>query len=227
MQQDELKLTQQEINLILTRRKLMQRRQVQSGNNQEKSNNSEGLKRPAGFRSDAKKVDYPSNPKNEQEKLAKNEALKKDPKYWDKARPKGWDSHCNPDKIHKGRLTPGHPMYWFEENVFRKITNMEHQAEHKKIKDILGMPVQTNSRDRVYHALCHLDVLWTEGRLPIGYKHRYEEYKKEQGIGDDNIHPAHKKKGVVYPVPKNKRPWNPEDYQDYDETQEFTGKKVS
>lgn len=212
----DLQLTQEEINLILTRRELKKARQqapVASA-----PQKTEGRARPAGFGKSC-----PVNPKNDQERLAKNEALKKDPKYWDKGRPKQWDSHCEPDKIHKGRLTPGHPMYWFEENVFRKISNMRHQAEHKKIKDLLGMPVQTNSRDRVYHALCHLDVLWTEGNLPVNYKAKYEEYKKEQGIGDDNIHPAHKKPGVVYPTPKNKKPWNPEEYKGYDENEVFVG----
>lgn len=143
-------------------------------------------------------------------------ALRKDSEASEKKleqnRPPGWDNHCDPCRVHKGRLTDKHPMYWFEDSVFKKIPNQRHKAEHKKITEILGMPVQTNSRDRVYHALCHLDVLWTEGNLPISFKKKYEDYKKEQGIGDDNIHPAHKKEGVVYPVPKNKKPWNEEDY---------------
>lgn len=138
-----------------------------------------------------------------------------------KNRPKGWDDHCDPEKVHKGRLTADHPMGWFEPEIFKHISNKEHQAEHRKIREVLGMPVQNKYKDRIYHALCHLDVLWTEGRLPVRYKHKYEEYKKQNNIGDDNVHPAHKEEGVNYKLPKDKRPWNPEDYQDFDPQEKF------
>lgn len=215
----------QEISLILTRRELKKARQGMTAEVVEKLNtespkaSNQGLARPDGFGNDIKT----SNPKTSEENMQKNQALRQDKQYWDKGRPTGWDSHCEPDKIHKGRLTPGHPMYWFEENVFRNISNKRHQEEHSKIKDLLKMPVQTNSRDRVYHALCHLDVLWTEGNLPVSYKAAYEKYKQQQGIGDDNIHPSHKKPGVVYPAPKNKRPWDAEEYVDYDKDEVFVG----
>lgn len=220
MPQQEITLTQQELNLILTRRELLKRRK------EAEPVKSKGLSRPAGFGDVDTSKCASNNPSNDQERNEKNQNLRQDPKYWDKGRSPRWDAHCDPEKVHKGRLTPGHPMYWFEENVFRKITNMEHQAEHKKIGSLLSMPVQTNSRDRVYHALCHLDVLWTEGRLPIAYKKRYEDYKKEQGIGHDNIHPSHKKEGRVYPLPKNKKEWDEDKYKDFDENEVFTGKKV-
>lgn len=210
---EELQLTEQEINLILTRRQLMERRQAQPIPEPSKAvtanpQPSEGVSRPGGF------AKCSTNPKNAQEIAQKKEALAKDPKYFDKNRPKGWDVHCNPCQVHKGRLTPGHPMFWFEDNVFKNITNDRHGEEHAKIKRLLEIPVQTNSRDRVYHALSHLDVLWTEGNLPVSYKAKYEEFKTKEGIGDDNVHPAHKKKGVVYPVAKNKRPWSLEEYKD-------------
>jgi hypothetical protein len=193
---EELKLTEEEIRLILNRRKLLERR----------------VERRSAPQNPVNAVSAPQPPKEQKEDviLGKN-------------RPPGWDSHTEPERIHKGRLTEGHPMHWFETNVFKKISNMRHQAEHKKIMKLLGMPVQTQSKDRVYHALCHLDVLWTEGNLPVSYKHRYEAFKAEQGIGDDNIHPAHKKPGVVYKTPKNKRPWNPDDYKDYDKDEVFVG----
>ena len=220
---NELNLTQQEINLILTRRELQKLRQAQGTpkpkelNTGDSQASQQGLARPGGFAS--------NNPQNDQERLQKNQELKKNPKYWDKARPQGWDAHCNPCQVHKGRLTPGHPMYWFEENVFRNISNKLHQEQHKKIKEILGMPVQANSRDRMYHTLCHMDVLWTEGKLPVSYKKKYEDFKKKENIGDDNIHPAHKKPGVEYPVATGKRPWTEEDMKNYDENEVFKGDK--
>lgn len=198
---EELKLTEEEIQLILNRRKLMANRMIK----QQKAEENQAVA--------PKKEEIPDYGVK---KPAKDVILGEN-------RPKDWDSHCNPCQVHKGRLTPGHPMYWFEENVFQKISNMEHQRQHKKIKELLGMPVQTNSRDRVYHALSHLDALWTQELLPVAYKIRYEEYKKEHGIGDDNIHPAHKKPGVVYKTPKFKRPWNPEDHKDYDPDEKFVG----
>lgn len=135
--------------------------------------------------------------------------------------------HCKPEVVHQGRMTdPDHPMHWFEKEIFSQISNMEHQAEHAKIGELLKMPVQTSSRDRVYHALCHLDVLWAEGRLPIRYKHRYEEYKKKHKIDTDNIHPSHKTEGTKYPEPQNKRDWNPEDYQEYSKTEKFVPTKI-
>ena len=140
--------------------------------------------------------------------------------------PNGWDAHKEPDRIHRGRLTEDHPLGWFEPEIFRKIGNMEHKAEHKKIPELLKMPIQTKSRDRVYHALCHLDVLWTEAHLPLKYKHKYEEYKKEHSIGDDNIHPSHKKEGEKYPVAQNKRPWSAEDHSEFNDKEKFIVGKV-
>lgn len=138
----------------------------------------------------------------------------------------GWDAHAEPDRVHKGRLTGNHPLGWFEDEIFKKIANMDHQKEHKKIGDILNMPVQNHLRDRIYHALCHLDVLWYEGRLPLKYKHRYERYKKEHNIGKDNTHPAHKKEGVTYKVPKVSRPFSFEEFDKFDEDEKFNPHKI-
>lgn len=180
---EDLKLTDEEKNLILNRRRLLANRMT--------------------IRNES-----PKNPAKQAQQTNQ---------------PNGWDSHNEPDRVHKGRLTENHPLYWFEKNVFQKISNMTHQEQHKKIRTLLGMPIQTPSKDRVYHALCHLDALWTQDRLPVAYKNRYEEYKKEHDIGDDNIHPSHKKAGVVYRTPKNKRPWDPEKYKDYNENEKFIG----
>ena len=37
-------------------------------------------------------------------------------------RPPGWDSHCDPSKVHSGRMTEKHPLYWFESEIFKKIS---------------------------------------------------------------------------------------------------------
>ena len=67
------------------------------------------------------------------------------------------------------------------------------------------MPVQNLFRDRVYHALTHLDALWEQDMLPLKYKIRYEKFKQQHNIGDDNIHPEHKKEKPEYnfPIPNN------------------------
>lgn len=140
-----------------------------------------------------------------------------------KNRPAGWDSHEDVGKCHKGRLTEGHPFHFFETDIFKRISNMEHQAEHKKISTVLGLPVQNANRDRVYHLLSHMDVLWYENRLPLKYKKLQEDLKKEHGVGPDNIPSGQKKKGVIYKLPKVKLPeWN-EDLYDIDMSEEFTG----
>lgn len=142
-------------------------------------------------------------------------------------RPPGWDSHADLNKCHKGRLTEDHPFYFFEKDIFSKIVNMEHQKEHKKITEILGMPVQANNRDRVYHLLCHMDVLWYEKRLPLRFKKRQEELKKEHNIGSSNISEGQKKKGVVYPLPKVKLPeWDVSKYPNIDMKENFTGETL-
>lgn len=129
-------------------------------------------------------------------------------------RPKGWDSHCDPAKVHKGRITQTHPLYWFEDEIFKRITNLQHKEQHSKISKILCIPVQNVFRDRVYHALSHLDALWEQGMLPVKYKVRYEDFKEQHGIGDDNVHPAHKelKPDFKHPVANKKRPWDKEKY---------------
>ena len=130
--------------------------------------------------------------------------------------------HCDPCKVHRGRLTnPDHPLHWFEKEIFAKIGNMNHQGEHAKIVNILKMPVQASSRDRCYHALCHLDVLWTEKKLPLKYKRKYEAYKEETKIGDDNVHPDHKTDDAKFPEAQNKREWNPEDYEGVESNETF------
>ena len=96
----ELNLTDQEINLILTRRELQKYRASQPTPVPQKVpvSNSQasqgGLTRPAGFGGKCA-----TNPKNEQEANDKREALKNDPKFFDKARPQGWDVHCFPVTI--------------------------------------------------------------------------------------------------------------------------------
>lgn len=141
----------------------------------------------------------------------------KAPKTVKKASPKqanGWDAHCNPCQVHHGRMTEKHPLFWFEEKIFKKISNMQHKDQHKKISKLLGIPVQNVFRDRQYHSLTHLDALWEQQLLPLTYKARYEEYKALHGIGDDNVHPKHKeeKPDYNYPVPNKKRPWDAEKY---------------
>ena len=139
-------------------------------------------------------------------------------------RPQGWDSHCDPSKIHKGRITEKHPLYWFEAEIFKKIGNIAHKEQHKKIRSLLGMPVQNLFRDRVYHALTHLDALWEQDMLPLKYKIRYEKFKQQHNIGDDNIHPEHKKEKPEYnfPIPNKTRPFSFDDYPTCDEKEEFT-----
>ena len=143
-------------------------------------------------------------------------------------RPPGWDSHTDVGKTHKGRLTTEHPFAFFEEEIFKKIKNMAHQKEHKKITEVLGMPVQANNRDRVYHLLCHMDVLWYEKRLPLKYKKLQEGLKQKHNIGPDNISLGQKKKGVVYPFPKVELPkWDVSKYTNIDETELFTGEVLN
>lgn len=143
-------------------------------------------------------------------------------------RPPGWDEHCTPCKVHRGRVTDSHPLYWFEEEIFKNITNMQHQDQHMKINTILGLPVQNVYRDRQYHCLSHLEALWQQEMLPLKYKIKYEAYKALHGIGVDNVHPAHKteKPDYVHPIPKVIRPWNSDGYGQCDETEKFVaGKK--
>ncbi len=143
-------------------------------------------------------------------------------------RPPGWDSHHDPAKIHKGRITEGHPVYWFEKDIFSKIGNIEHKQQHKLIRKLLGMPVQNLFRDRVYHALTHLDALWEQGFLPLKYKCDYEKFKIRHDIGDDNVHPEHKKDkpDFVFPVAQKSRPWNAEAYGAPNELESYqNGKK--
>lgn len=143
-------------------------------------------------------------------------------------RPKDWDSHCSPCTPHQGRMTEAHPLYWFEKEVFRKISNMQHKEQHKKIAKLLKLPVQNVFRDRQYHALAHMEALWQQQMLPLKYKIRYEKYKEEHGIGPDLVHPEHKKlkPDYNYPVAKLERPWDAEKYGPADEKEEFeAGKK--
>lgn len=128
-----------------------------------------------------------------------------------------------------GRLPPGHPLNWFEKDIFTKIGNVKHRSEHAKIRKC-GMKIQSDNRDRVYHVLTHMDVLWTNptwdaekkmspsesGPHPLmteEVKILYEKFKKKYNIGDDNINPLHKAVGeeedrVKYPIFKNKRPFS-------------------
>ena len=143
-------------------------------------------------------------------------------------RPAGWDSHCDPCKIHKGRITDTHPLYWFEEEIFKKIGNIQHKDQHKKITTLLKMPVQNVYRDRQYHALIHLDALWEQELLPLKYKIRYEQYKKDHGIGDDNVHPAHKteKPDYKHPIPVKTRAFDLDNCPACNENEQFiAGKK--
>ena len=138
-------------------------------------------------------------------------------------RPPGWDSHCDPTKVHKGRITETHPLYWFETEIFSKISNEAHKAQHKLLRSLLGMPVQNVYRDRQYHALVHLEALWQQQLLPLKYKIKIEEYKDMHGIGSDFVHPEHKKKNpdYVHPLPKISRPWDADKYGNCDEGETF------
>lgn len=128
---------------------------------------------------------------------------------------------------HQGRVTdPNHEMHWFEQEIFAKIGNMDHQKEHRKILDLLKMPVQASNKDRIFHQLCHLDVLWTEKRLPLHYKRRYEAYKKKYNIDDTNLHPDLKEPGIEYKRPQNKRPWNPELYKNIESNEKFDPHRI-
>lgn len=140
----------------------------------------------------------------------------------------GWDAHESPCKVHQGRLTESHPLFWFEQEVFRKIGNMQHKEQHDKIAKLLKVPVQNVFRDRVYHSLCHLDCLWEQKMLPMKYKHRYEKYKLENGIGDDNVHSEHKKAkpDYDYPVPVKNREFSFDLYPEFDEKEEFKAGKL-
>ena len=143
-------------------------------------------------------------------------------------RPQGWDSHHDPAKVHKGRITEGHPVYWFENDIFSKIGNIEHKTQHKLIRKLLGLPVQNLHRDRVYHALTHMDALWCQGLLPLRYKVAYEDFKAEHDIGADNVHPEHKKLKPDYKYPKANisRPWDKDAYGTPDPKEEYiNGKK--
>ena len=85
------------------------------------------------------------------------------------------------------------------------------------------MPVQNLFRDRVYHALTHLDALWEQDMLPLKYKLRYENFKQEHNIGEDNVHPEHKKTKPDYnfPIPTKNRPFSFEQYATCNEKEEF------
>lgn len=153
----------------------------------------------------------------------KNAAKAVQPQPKQNNRPAGWDDHNDPCKVHKGRITEGHPLFWFEKEIFSKIGNVEHKNQHKLIRKILGMPVQNLFRDRAYHALSHLDCLWEQGMLPLKHKKRYEDYKKLHNIGDDNVHPDHKKDKPDYdfPVANKKRPWDEKAYGQANEAEEY------
>lgn len=141
-----------------------------------------------------------------------------------------WDTHCDPSKVHKGRITEQHPLYWFEDEIFKKIGNLQHKEQHKKISKLLNMPVHNVFRDRVYHALTHLDALWEQNMLPLKYKIRYEKYKEKHRIGDSNVHPEHKKlkPDYKYPIPIKNRSFSFQDYPTCDETEVFqVGKKYT
>ena len=130
-------------------------------------------------------------------------------------------------QITLGRITdPSHPLHFFEKEIFAKIGNLDHEKEHHKIWDVLGMPIQASSRSREYHAICHLDVLWQEERLPLHYKRKYEEYKKQNEIDDTNLHPSLKVSGETYAAPRNKRPWNPEQYTHIESNEIFNPKRT-
>lgn len=140
----------------------------------------------------------------------------------------GWDAHTNPCQIHRGRMTPEHPLHWFEEEIFAKITNLQHKEQHKLIRSLLKMPVQNVFRDRQYHSLVHIESLWQQQLLPLSYKIRAEEYKAKFGIGQDFVHPKHKelKPDYVHPSPVLKRPWDAEKYGEADMSEKFiVGKK--
>ena len=126
-----------------------------------------------------------------------------------------------------GRITdPSHPLHFFESQIFSKLGNVEHEKEHHKIWEVLKMPIQASNRSRVYHATCHLDLLWQEHRLPLHYKRRYEEYKKQNGIDDTNLFLDSKVPGETYPTPFNKRPWEPEKYAHIKSNEVFNPKKL-
>ena len=138
------------------------------------------------------------------------------------------NGHCDPAKVHKGRITESHPLYWFEKEIFAKIGNAAHKQQHKLIRSLLGVPVQNLFRDRVYHALTHMDALWEQGLLPLRHKCSYEDFKALHGIGDDNVHPEHKKDkpDFDFPKPLKNRPWDKEAYGEADPKEEYrNGKK--
>lgn len=138
-------------------------------------------------------------------------------------RPKGWDNHNDLNQVHKGRVTENNPLYWFEDEIFRKIGNKNHQQEHKKIHSILGLPIQSHTRDRAYHILSHMTVLWVQKRLPLKYKVREQEIRDQYGVGVDNVPAGQKKEGVVYPQPKIEIPQFKAEWFNVDESEEFTG----
>ena len=115
-----------------------------------------------------------------------------------------------------------------KKEIFSKIGNVAHKDQHKLIRSLLCMPVQNVFRDRQYHALAHLESLWQQQLLPLKYKIRYEEYKEKHGIGQDFVHPEHKKEkpDYAYPMPVLKRPWDKDKYGACDENESFVvGKK--
>jgi hypothetical protein len=68
-----------------------------------------------------------------------------------------------------------------------------------------------------------MDVLWYEKKIPLRYKLRQEELKKEYNIGADNVPIGQKEEGIVYPTPKVELPsFNADDY-NIDMEEEFTG----
>ena len=140
----------------------------------------------------------------------------------------GWDAHSDVSKPHQGRMTDTHPLFWFEREIFRKITNMQHKEQHDKIAKLLKVPVQNVLKDRVYHGLCHMDALWEQKLLPLKYKHKYEKFKKENGIDETNVHPEQKKLKPDYkfPVPIKNRPFSFEMYPEFDDSEQFVAGKI-
>ena len=189
---EELKLTLEETNLIITRRKLFKQRQE--------------------MRNAA-----PKNPARQQPQ--QNQAPKQ---------ANGWDAHGDVSKPHQGRMTEAHPLYWFEKDIFHKITNDQHQAQHAKIAQLLKVPIQNALKDRVYHGLCHMDALWEQKMLPMKFKHKYERFKKENGIGDNNVHPKQMelKPNYKFPIPQKNRPFSFEMYPEFDDKETFQAGKL-
>ncbi len=123
-------------------------------------------------------------------------------------------------------MTESHPLFWFEADIFKKITNKQHAEQHRLVTKLLKLPIQTKSRDRQYHGLAHMEALWQQEMLPLKYKIKYEAFIKEHNISADFIHPGQKVEGEKYPLGNIKRPWDKDKYGPADEKEEFkAGKK--